>query len=223
MKRWFGIVAALFCICPLVCATTLKEMYDLAGPASGYDKYIELQTGEVYTGGLYIGLTFNRITAEFEGDEEYDVGIKGNGAVLDLQGGEICISYCENRLDIDDCIIINGDIRFRGVSGSGYNAKPTGSVEYVTFYKPHDYCVRIYGCGDNVNVERNIFVDAVDTGSDFMYISGYAMEWLPTGVSLSSSAQGYGTPSVKHNWSYHNDPAANADLLRHFSLLCEYG
>ena len=34
---------------------SLKEAYDLAGPAEGYDKYLELETGQVYTGGLLIG------------------------------------------------------------------------------------------------------------------------------------------------------------------------
>ena len=149
--------------------------------------------------------------------------IDGNGAVLDLQGGEICISYCDNVLDIDDCVIINGDIRYRGVQSGTYTAKPAGSVRYVTFYKPHDYAVRIFGCGDNILVERNIFVDTRNTGPDFMYISGYSNDWLPTGSSVAFSGLGYGTPMIKDNWSYHSDPAVNADMKNHFCLLCEYG
>ncbi|MFH1998777.1 MAG: hypothetical protein ABIK28_03805 [Planctomycetota bacterium] len=223
MRILLRVAGIFFLLCPALFCTTLKEMYDLAGPGSGYDKFIELQPGGVYSGGLYIGLTFNRITAEFEGTEEYDVRIKGNGAVLDLQGGEICISYCENRLDIDDCVVINGNIRYRGISGSSINAKPIGYVKYVTFYKPHDYGVRIYGCGDDIVVLRNLFVDAMDTGPDFQYLSGASLDWLPTGANVAFSGLGYGFPLVMDNWSFHGDPAANADLLRHYSKICEYG
>ena len=201
---------------------TLKEMYDKAPAANGYDKYIELETGITYTGGLMIGKTFNRITAEFEGDECKDVRIKGNGAVLDLQGGEICISYCKNRLDIDDCIILNGGIRFRGMNSSTLQEQPVGSVRYVTFYGPHDCGVRLFGCGVGILVERNITVDAIDTGPDFMYLTGIPSEWLPTGASFALSVQG-GGQQFFDNWSYHADPVANSDPLRHFVMLCDYG
>lgn len=223
MHRFAQLLVSVLIICPPASSTTLKEMYDAAQPGGGYDKYVVLQTGVVYTGGLYIGKTFNRITAEFEGDEEKDVRIEGNGAILDLRGGEICISYCDNKLDIDDCVVINGDIRYRGVESGTLIAKPTGSARYITFYKPHDYAVRIYGCGNNILVERCIFVDAVDTGSDFLYITGYSNDWLPTGASVAFSGLGYGFPFIKDNWSFHGDPVANADPLRHFARLCEYG
>jgi hypothetical protein len=201
-------------------AESLKEVYDAAGPAPGYDKYLVLQTGATYTGGLWIGATFNRMTAEFEGRGE-NVRIVGNGALLDLQGGEICMAYCPERLDIDDCVILNGDIKFRGYDGGGLTLVPAGSVRYVTFYKPHDYGVRLFGCGADVLVERNIVVDAVDTGPDFMFLTGIASDWLPTGASFSLSLQ---AGAVAFDcWSYHSDPVANADALRHFNLLCDYG
>jgi hypothetical protein len=47
-------------------------------------------------------------------EEGVDVKLVGNGAMIDLQGEQICMSYCSNRLDIEDCVIINGNIRFRG-------------------------------------------------------------------------------------------------------------
>lgn len=223
MKR-LALLATILLFCsPVGVCTTLKEMYDAARPGSGYDKFIQLQTGIVYTGGLYIGKTFNRINAQFEGDDEIDVFIKGNGAIIDLRGGEICISYCTDRLDIEDCVIINGNVRFRGMEDGPIEIKPTGSVRHVTFYKPHDYAIRIIGCGDNITVERNIFVDTQETGPDFMGWSGYLNDWLATGAGLAFSAQGYGFPWPVDNWSYHSDPAANADPLRHFTLLCEYG
>ena len=66
-------------------AESLKRVYDLAGPGGGYDKYVQLQTGVTYTGGLWIGGTFDRVESWFEG-AGLDVCIVGNGAILDLQG-----------------------------------------------------------------------------------------------------------------------------------------
>ena len=89
------------------------------------------------------------------------------GAILDLQGEEICIAYCNSRLDIEDCVIINGNVRFRGYDDAATHLLPEGSVRYVTFYKPHDYGVRMYACGSGILLERNIVVDPVDTGPGF--------------------------------------------------------
>lgn len=201
-------------------AASLKEMYDLATPAYEYDKYIVLVPGVTYTGGLWIGGTYNRISAQFEEGGE-DVRIVGNGAILDLLGAEICIAYCNNRLDIEDCVIVNGNIRYRGYDGA-FHLVPEGSVRYVTFYQPHDYGVRLFGCGAGILVERNIVVDAIDTGPDFMFFTGVHSDWLPTGASFSLSLTG-GSREFFDNWSYHSDPMANADPLRHFTLLCDYG
>lgn len=196
-------------------------MYDVATPAQGYDKYIVLQTGVTYTGGLWLGGTYNPLTATFEPGKDEDVRIVGNGAILDLQGGEICIAYCTNQLDIDDCVILNGDVRYRGFDGGELYLVPTGSVRYVTFYRPHDYGVRLFSCGAGILLERNLVVDAVDTGADFMFFTGVFSDWLPTGGSFGLSLQaGF---NVYDNWSYHADPAANADPVRHFTLLCDYG
>lgn len=220
MKLRTAIICLQLGVCLPALAESLKEVYDAAGPAAGYDKYLVLETGVTYTGGLWIGATFNRITAEFEG-RGGNVRIVGNGALLDLQGGEICMAYCPERLDLDDCVILNGDVKFRGSDGGGLNLVPAGSVRYVTFYKPHDYGVRLFGCGAAVLVERNIVVDAIDTGSDFMFLTGIASDWLPTGASFSLSLQAGAV--VFDCWSYHSDPVANSDPLRHFNLLCDYG
>jgi hypothetical protein len=202
-------------------ATSLKEAHDLATAASGYDKYIVLDTGVTYTGGLFIGGTFNRITAEFESGGA-DVCIVGNGAILDLQGAEICISYCSNRLDIQDCVIINGAVRYVGYQDGLVNLVPQGSVTYVTFYKPHDYAVRLFGAGPDILVERNIAMDTVNTGDDFQLFTGMFSEWLPTGVNYALSMQA-GEYDLFDNWSFHSDPVANADPQRHFNILCDYG
>lgn len=202
-------------------ATSLKQMYDQAGPAAGYDRYIVLETGVIYTGGLWIGRTFNRMSATFDGVDE-DVRIVGNGAIIDLQGGEICCAYQTGRLEIDDCVVLHGDIRFRGYSDGSTDLRPEGSVRYVTFFEPHDYGVRLFGCGADVLVERNLIVDTIDTGADFMYLTGVPSDWLPTGTSISLSLQA-GDLLVYDNWSYHSKPADNADPQRHFTILCDYG
>ena len=225
--RWLVLTCVLlFAVCwSAGGATTLREAYEAAGPASGYDRYLSLATGEVYTGGLLIGPVLSPITWEYEGEAGEDVRIDGNGAVLDLEGQQICISFCGNRLDIDDCVILNGNVRFRGVNSGELVATPEGSVRYCTFYGPHDYGVRLQGAGDGVTVERNIVVDAVNTGSDYIYTNGGSSLWLPTGSSFAPSVQTgfYGTPTIRENWTWHEDPRTNADSLAHFVLLCEYG
>ena len=219
------LLAALLLIPAGTHAITLKEAYETAGPANGYDKYVVLEPGTTYTGSLLIGPIFSPIVHGLEGSAGRDVRIVGNGAILDLQGGQICISYCENRLDIDDCVVINGGIRFRGINTFDDVAMPTGSVRHVTFYESHDYGIRLQGSGDGITIERNIVVDAIDTGWDYIYMTGISNSWLPTGTNISFSGQAgwYGTPVVRENWSYHSDPARNAQSLAHFSLLCEYG
>ncbi|NQV18154.1 MAG: hypothetical protein HQ534_06400 [Armatimonadetes bacterium] len=204
---------------------SLKEVYEAAPASAGFDKYLELETGQIYTGGLLIGKILDPISYELEGEEGQDVRIKGNGAILDLQGKQICISYCDNKLDIDDCIIINGNIRYRGINAGNIIQIPTGFVRYITFYRSHDYGVRLQGSGEDILLERNIVVDAVNTGYDYIYTHGISSDWLPTGASFGISIQYgfYGIPDVIDNWSFHSDEEINADLLNHFVLLCEYG
>jgi hypothetical protein len=201
-------------------AATLREMFERAGPRDGYDRWIELETGVVYTGGLLIGPVFYPYSDVPAGEPGEDVRIVGNGAILDLQGAQICLSYCNNRLDIDDCVILNGGVRYRGYRSEFVELHPEGSVRHVTFWRPHDYGVRVQVDGPAVLVERNLIVDAVNTGSDFLYLNGIPLEWLPTGASISST---WGAVDARQNWSFHTDPAVNADPLSHFSILCPYG
>lgn len=201
-------------------ASTLREMYELAGPQGGYDKWIELETGVVYTGGLLIGPIFYPYSDTPVGESGQDVRIVGNGAILDLQGEQILISFCNNRLDIEDCVIINGGVRYRGYESIAGQLHPAGSVHQVTFWRPHDYGVRVRVDYASISIERNLFVDAVDTGSDYVYFSSIPSEWLPTGTSVSSTP---GSSDIRENWTYHTDPVINANPLAHFSFLCPYG
>jgi len=215
----------IFLVINPIFSISLKEVYEVAEPGSNYDKFIELETGVTYTGGLLIGNLLNLENGELEGDGGYDVKIQGNGAILDLDGQEICISYCGKRLDIEDCVIIHGNIRFKGINSSDHIQMPTGSVSYVTFYDCHDYAIRIQGAGQGVLLERNIAVNAIDTGLDFIYVSGCSSDWLPTGINYAPSGQFgfYGVPEVKENFSYFEDIHENMENINHFTYLCEYG
>ena len=220
------LIAALIASLPASSkGVTLREVYEAAGPGGGYDRDVVLETGQVYTGGLLIGPILSPLSWKLEGEPGENVRITGNGAILDLRGEQICISFCQNQLDIEDCIVLNGNIRFRGINTADYVEIPEGSVRYCTFYGPHDYGVRLQGSGQNITIERNIVVDAVDTGWDYIYTHGASSEWIPTGTNISMSGQfGYcGVPVVRENWTWHSDPHVNAIPLAHFSFLCEYG
>lgn len=223
MKKYSSIL--LLVMISILHSLSLKEVYEIAPTTASYDKYLELETNEIYTGGLLIGKIFDPISCELAGDEGLDVCISGNGAILDLQGEEISISYCDNKLDIDNCIFINGNIRFRGMNNTTASQMPTGTIQYCTFYTPHDYAIRLQGAGGNIILERNIFVDAIDTGFDFTYLNGSSMEWLPTGanVAISLFYGTYGIPELIDNWSFHTQGQFNSDPIRHFVELCEYG
>lgn len=197
---------------------SLKEVYDAAPADQGYDKYLDLETGVIYEGGLFIGNVFNRFTNEYEGDLGDNVMIKGNGAILDLQGQQITISYTDKRLDIEDCVIINGNIRYRGVNSEGYSFTPIGSVKQVTFYQPHDYAVRLQASGVGIVLENNISIDALATGDDYVAISGFPLEWLPTGITFALDLVS-SLPEMNNNFSYFNNETTNADSVWHFSQL----
>ena len=202
--------------------TTLKQIFDNATSANGFDKYIELETGEIYTGGFSIGKIFNPLTREFEGDDSLNIDVKiiGNGAILDLQGKEIKISFCNNRLEIEDCIILNGNVRYYGYETPEEVIHPVGSVKYVTFYKPHDFGIRLQGSGGDIVLERNIVVDAINTGDDFMGITGNPSDWTPTEITFGFSLfDWWGVPEIKDNWSYFSKASVNNTLEKHFTLL----
>lgn len=224
MKQVILIILLLVVFFPLQ-ATTLRQAYESAQSTSEYDKYLELTTGQIYTGGLLIGKVLNAVTSELSGLEGQDVRIEGNGAILDLQGEQISISYCQNKLDIDNCIIINGNVRYRGLVQPDTSFLPTGYVKYCTFYQPQDYAIRLQGAGDGIAIKRNIFVDAVDTGPDFIYTNGVSSPSIITGANVAISVfyNTYGVPELLNNWSYHSDSDINADSTRHIVALCEYG
>ncbi len=219
MRKVFWL--AILLIISELSGISLREAYESAQAQGEYDRYLILNTGEVYSGGLWIGKTLNPYNNHLEGQEGEDVFIEGNGAILDLQGSELTISYCNNRLDIQDCVIINGEIHYRG-EASLFLARPTGEVKYCTFYNTDDYCLRLMGAGQEMAFHHNIFANAIETGDEYTYLTGFSMEWLPTGINVAVSGQG-GLPDYHDNWSWFSDEEVNSDSLHHVAVLCDYG
>lgn len=217
MKVYLTTILLLLAV--LLSGTTLKEVYDNAEGNALYDKILVLNTGEIYTGSLLIGGTFNHIPATFTDTLGANVKIMGNGAVLDLQGGFITLQYTDKRLDISDCVIINGGVKFRG-STEGTSLIPSGSVSHVTFYRAEDYAIRIRCAGAGISITNNIFVDSYGTGEDFVNYTSETLEWLPTGYNLVTTifVETYGAPLISDNWSYFSDWRLNQDLLHHYGL-----
>ena len=216
------IVCCLLIIAVALNSTTLKEVFDRAKPRDGYDKYLELQTGVTYTGGLFSGRYFEPFLYQLTEYNQKSIMIKGNGAILDLQGGQITIAYGTERLDIENCVIINGNIRYTGLVQDDFYYCPKGSVRQVTFYKPHDYAVRLDGTGGDILLEKNLAVNVVATSSDMEPINGNIVSNLITGVSFAKSGYSwFGIPQITRNWSYIT--GAGFNLIRHFAQLCESG
>ena len=195
-------------------STTLQEMYDNAQSGSGYYKYIELETGTTYTGGFEL--------EALDGDPHQDVAIIGNGAVIDMDSSMILFSNIAGRLDIENCVIINGQIRYKShdVYASPDSIKPTGSVKYVTFYHAYSYAVRLQGTGEGILLERNLASSTVFTGNENQ--SGN----MPTGISFAYSVteDQFGTPEIIDNWSFKSswESPFNGDVGDYWKL-CETG
>ena len=93
----------------ILLSTSLQEMYDNAPSYDEYDKYIILNSNEIYDGGIGI----------FEGN----IYINCQGSTIDLlNGGGIWLyanEYYDANLDIEYCTVYNGEnfgINFAGSS-----------------------------------------------------------------------------------------------------------
>jgi len=125
---------------------TLQSVYDAAGPQGEYTKYLQLDGGATYTGGLTIP----------EGDI---VCIKGNGTTIDLQTSTIQILGKGLKLDVDHCIIKNGGLASAGYTQGALSfVGSSGNVINNTFYG-NTLGIRIYSTGPGaVTVMNNIIV-----------------------------------------------------------------
>ena len=122
---------------------SLQEIYDNAQPANGYDKYIELENGLTYEGGIGI----------YEGT----VYINCNGSIIDLEyGNGIWIysdDYIFSSLDINNCSIINGE--YYGIS---YSGNSEGNIINCNFIN-NDFGIKFYD-DSNVYVTNVNFVES---------------------------------------------------------------
>ncbi len=104
----------LFVLIPfIVNAATLEDMFLASGPGMGYDYLIILEKDSVYTGGITI--------------TDESVGIKGNGAIIDLAGDSISIQGTA-VFDIDACVVK------RGYAGLVLRSDAASRVTQCTFY-----------------------------------------------------------------------------------------
>ena len=79
MKNFIAFLVSGILIIPLMAhSSTLLQMYNNATAGLGYDKIIELEGDSVYLGGLSI--------------TNQKVAIRGQGAIIDLQGANISAS-----------------------------------------------------------------------------------------------------------------------------------
>ena len=116
--RLFNLYLTMFLSFPLLHGVTLQSVFDNAGPANGYDKYLILEHDMIYTGevGVYEGNVF----------------IEGNGAIVDLIEGLGIWVYAEEEypanLDMEYVTILNG-----GYNGLTFNGTSTGNIHNCNF------------------------------------------------------------------------------------------
>jgi hypothetical protein len=89
----------IFTVCFLIATAAafgirLQTAYDQAGPGEGYAKLLVLDPKETYTGGC--GVLIGKKSC-----------IRGNGALVDLDGGNIQAGGSGTQLDISGCCLIN--------------------------------------------------------------------------------------------------------------------
>ena len=141
---------------------SLQEMYDNADSQYGYDKYIELDGNQTYTGsiGIYQG----------------SVLIDGNGAIIDLENQNGIWVYSDDSstaiLDIRYSSIINGAYHALSYSGNA-----TGNIINCNFIN-NDFGMKVFDTCD-LNIINCNFIDNITLG--------LGMIGAITNVSLSYS------------------------------------
>jgi hypothetical protein len=76
-------------------AMHLQDAYEQAGPGEGYDKLVVLDPGQLYTGYLLVNANSS-------------CGLRGNGALIQLDPGAQIWAGSNSRLDVDGCVITGG-------------------------------------------------------------------------------------------------------------------
>lgn len=128
MIIWFlsALIGSSLVVLPAALAdVSLQEVYNAAGPGQGYDKLLELDPEETYTGDLLIC-------------DWSTVCIHGNGALVVTPDPEfgIAMRVLWSQLDIDHTVIVCG------YSGIEYGLEAYGTVKNNTIVGAREMGVR---------------------------------------------------------------------------------
>ena len=168
----------------------LQDMYDNAGPNMGYDKYIELEFSETYTGsiGIYDG----------------SVCINGNGATIDLQNENGIWIYSDDssnaNLDIKYSSIINGAYHALSYSGNA-----TGNITNCNFIN-NDFGIKVFDTC-NLNITNCNFINNNSLGLGMIgelteVELSYSNFWN-NGNNIQENCPGWG--SIWTPWEYEDE------------------
>jgi hypothetical protein len=115
MKRALFVIACLFIAVAGAYAVRLQDAYDKAGPGEGYDKLLVLDAKVTYAGGC--GVMIGKKSC-----------IRGNGALVDLDGGNVQAGGAGTQLDISGCCLVNAGYYGAVNVGGGANANVDGNT-----------------------------------------------------------------------------------------------
>lgn len=93
--RYLALTLAVVLLAPTVWAKSFQKAYDEAGPGEGYDKLLVLDAEVTYTGGCGV----------LQGKKSC---IRGNGALVDLDGSQMYISQPGTEVLVTGCCFISG-------------------------------------------------------------------------------------------------------------------
>ena len=140
---------------------TLQSVFDAAGEGNGYDKYVVLDQGVIYIGGVGV----------FEGD----VFIEGNGAIVDLQNGTGIWVYGDspymNFISGDGVYPANVDMEYLTIMngewyGVFFGGTATGSITNCNFIN-NGYGVQLYDYAE-IQIKNSNFVNNTIYGVAFV-------------------------------------------------------
>jgi len=93
--KYLALASIIVLLAPAAWAKSLQQAYEEAGPGDGYDKLLILDPQIKYTGGC--GVLMGKKSC-----------IRGNGAMVDLDGGSIQAGGTGTQLTITACCLMNG-------------------------------------------------------------------------------------------------------------------
>jgi len=134
-----------FCCLSLSWCTSLDSLYQLAQPGEGYDKFLILDSVQVYEGGITV-------------ETDKKSCIHGYGAIIDLSGGtthNIVVQGSGTVLDIDRCVIINGETNSAALD---YSESAWGKLDHLTMVGNYDG-VRFW-FGESLSLKNTILVNS---------------------------------------------------------------